>query len=69
MKRITIENAAKKWVYDTTNQIHPYARLCSIEAFIAGTYWCMRYLCKIPINEAILELHDFYKKELKNKNG
>lgn len=56
-----IEKQAGIWVSAPENQIHVYAKNCSRDAFIAGAKWMANYLCHIPFNRIMTELHEYIK--------
>ena len=64
MKEKDIEKQADIWVSAPENQIHVYAKNCSRDAFIAGAKWCADYLCHIPFDQIMTELHAYIKERM-----
>ena len=63
MNRETIEKAAVEYVKQRQAE-----SMSDKEVFIAGVEWLADYLCKIPFEEIIDELHEYCANKLKENS-
>lgn len=60
-----LERAAKEYAVGVNH--YQDRKTHSAEDFKAGAMWLADYLCHIPIDEIIVELHDYYRVKLNDE--
>lgn len=69
MNRETIEKAARDYVKPKASIIPLAESIAAKEGFITGAEWLADYLCKIPFDKLVYELHEYFKNKIeKEKN-
>lgn len=62
MKREQIEKAAKEYA-ETAHHVSTETH------FAEGVYWLADYLCKIPFDKIVYELHEYFKNKIEREKN
>ena len=68
MEREQIEKEGRDYALDQLEIVGLPGRAEAMKAFVAGVEWLADYLCNIPFNEIMDELHEYCANKLKENS-